>query len=77
MSIDQRLEIIFREWFDYEHAGDEDAKYNHKLKRAELIVEAMKTMKTTASVGDFLHCYRDDYRTWIVRMKLGAPRRRF
>jgi hypothetical protein len=77
VSIDQRLEHIFEAWFDYEHSTDEDAKAHNKQKRADLIMTAMKTAKLSATVGDFLHSYRDDYRDWAARKQHKTPRKRF
>ena len=77
MSIDLRLEQIFEAWFDYEHSTDEDAKTHNKQKRASLILGVMKTGKISATVGQFLHTYRDAYREWAVRKLLVTPRKRF
>jgi hypothetical protein len=77
VSIDPRLEHIFEAWFDYDHAVDEDAKAHNKQKRADLIMSAMRTARLSATVGEFLHSYRDDYRDWAARKLLSTPRRRF
>jgi hypothetical protein len=75
--LDARLEQIYEAWFDYEHSIDEDAKAHSKVRRAGLIMAAVKEAKASVTVSDFLHHYRDGYRDWAVRKLLKTPRTRF
>ena len=75
--MDARLEKIFEAWYDYEHAGDEDAKIYHREQRAKLVQDSVRVLPTFYSVGDFLHRYRDAFREWAIKRNLRSPRKRF
>lgn len=77
MGLDARLEEIFVAWFDYEHAGDEDAKGLAKVHRNKLIEDVLRQNRSDGDVAVFLRAFNEDYRKWVIYSRLKTGRKRF
>lgn len=77
MAIDPRKESIFKAWFDYEHAIDEEAKLTARRNRNQLIQSLLDSSSVASDVTLFLRCFQKDYREWQVSEGLKIARKRF